>query len=232
MLRVRALDKKAKKRIVSAMDPNPKFKSNRHYDYFFKVILLGGSGVGKTTFVNRVFDDVFVASYISTIGIDYKNVMMTLTNGKIVKLQIWDTSGQEVYDAITRNYYRTADGVIYMCDVAEPETIDRITKYYKDMRQVIDTNMPAVLLCNKIDSDHKKSTLKKAASVAKELDMDCFFVSVKENTNIAPSLHKICAVLLKNLQDTLVKQPYKESPKSVDIEEKPKGMCPSWCVIL
>lgn len=70
--------------------------SKRDYDYLFKLVLIGDSGVGKSCLLLRFADDSFTDSYISTIGVDFRFRTVTIEN-KTVKLQIWDTAGQERY---------------------------------------------------------------------------------------------------------------------------------------
>ncbi|XP_062317563.1 ras-related protein Rab-8B-like isoform X2 [Osmerus eperlanus] len=77
------------------------------YDYLFKLLLIGDSGVGKTCLLFRFSEDAFNTTFISTIGIDFKIRTIEL-NGKRVKLQIWDTAGQERFRTITTAYYRGA----------------------------------------------------------------------------------------------------------------------------
>ena len=75
------------------------------YDYLFKLLLIGDSGVGKSCLLLRFADDTYTESYISTIGVDFKIRTIEL-DGKTIKLQIWDTAGQERFRTITSSYYR------------------------------------------------------------------------------------------------------------------------------
>nr|XP_038936861.1 ras-related protein Rab-8B isoform X4 [Rattus norvegicus] len=77
------------------------------YDYLFKLLLIGDSGVGKTCLLFRFSEDAFNTTFISTIGIDFKIRTIEL-DGKKIKLQIWDTAGQERFRTITTAYYRGA----------------------------------------------------------------------------------------------------------------------------
>ena len=74
----------------------------------YKVLLLGDTTVGKTCFLMKYTDKTFQEVHMSTIGLDYRLKSMTLKGGKNVKLQIWDTAGQDRFRAITKNYYKSA----------------------------------------------------------------------------------------------------------------------------
>lgn len=84
----------------------------KQYDFLFKVLLIGDSGVGKTCILFRFSDDKFNTTFISTIGIDFKLKTVEI-NGKTIKLQIWDTAGQERFHTITTSYYRGALGIMF-----------------------------------------------------------------------------------------------------------------------
>ena len=91
---------------VAGMPP-----AGKEYDFLIKLLLIGDSGVGKSCLLVRFSDDAFSASYITTIGIDFKIRTIEL-DGKRIKLQIWDTAGQERFKTITTAYYRGAMGIL------------------------------------------------------------------------------------------------------------------------
>uniref|UniRef100_A0A4W5KK21 small monomeric GTPase n=1 Tax=Hucho hucho TaxID=62062 RepID=A0A4W5KK21_9TELE len=96
-----------------------------NFDYMFKLLIIGNSSVGKTSFLFRYADDSFSNSFVSTVGIDFK-VKTVYRNDKRVKLQIWDTAGQERYRTITTAYYRGAMGFILMYDICNEESFNAV----------------------------------------------------------------------------------------------------------
>ncbi|XP_055935211.1 ras-related protein Rab-13-like isoform X2 [Argiope bruennichi] len=116
----------------------------------FKVILVGESGVGKTSFVIRFADSKFQNVYESTVGVDCKKVRVDV-DGTPADLQIWDTAGQERFKSIVNRFFRNADGVIIMYDVTKKETFDEIPWWIKETREYL-TGIPIFLGFSSISS--------------------------------------------------------------------------------
>ncbi|KAK5979459.1 hypothetical protein GCK32_002629, partial [Trichostrongylus colubriformis] len=104
------------------------------YDYLFKLLLIGDSGVGKTCVLFRFSDDSFNNSFISTIGIDFKIRTIDL-DGKKIKLQIWDTAGQERFRTITTAYYRGAMGIMLVYDITNEKSFDNIKNWIRNIEE-------------------------------------------------------------------------------------------------
>eukprot|EP01088_Endostelium_zonatum_P014862 TRINITY_DN340_c0_g1_i1.p1 TRINITY_DN340_c0_g1~~TRINITY_DN340_c0_g1_i1.p1 ORF type:complete len:209 (+),score=50.28 TRINITY_DN340_c0_g1_i1:134-760(+) len=102
------------------------------YDFLFKILLIGDSGVGKSALLLRFADDTYHESYISTIGVDFKIRTIKL-DGKLVKLQIWDTAGQEKFRTITSSYYRGAHGIIVAYDVTDEASFNHVTNWLQEI---------------------------------------------------------------------------------------------------
>eukprot|EP01089_Gocevia_fonbrunei_P001618 TRINITY_DN1149_c0_g1_i1.p1 TRINITY_DN1149_c0_g1~~TRINITY_DN1149_c0_g1_i1.p1 ORF type:complete len:245 (+),score=56.50 TRINITY_DN1149_c0_g1_i1:99-737(+) len=102
------------------------------YDFLFKILLIGDSGVGKSALLLRFADDTYHESYISTIGVDFKIRTIKL-DGKFVKLQIWDTAGQEKFRTITSSYYRGAHGIIVAYDVTDEASFNHVTNWLQEI---------------------------------------------------------------------------------------------------
>ena len=100
-----------------------------------KILILGDCAVGKTSLLLRYTDDNFSESHISTIGVEYK-IKSINVNGKTIKLQIWDTSGQERFRSITKNFFRNADGVLFVYDITNKETFSNIKMWLQDAQNV------------------------------------------------------------------------------------------------
>ncbi|KAM9861057.1 ras-related protein Rab-8B isoform 3-T3 [Aulostomus maculatus] len=105
------------------------------YDYLFKLLLIGDSGVGKTCLLFRFSEDAFNTTFISTIGIDFKIRTIEL-DGKKIKLQIWDTAGQERFRTITTAYYRGAMGIMLVYDITNEKSFDNIRNWIRNIEEL------------------------------------------------------------------------------------------------
>uniref|UniRef100_A0A3Q4H869 small monomeric GTPase n=1 Tax=Neolamprologus brichardi TaxID=32507 RepID=A0A3Q4H869_NEOBR len=105
------------------------------YDYLFKLLLIGDSGVGKTCVLFRFSEDAFNSTFISTIGIDFKIRTIEL-DGKKIKLQIWDTAGQERFRTITTAYYRGAMGIMLVYDITNEKSFENIKNWIRNIEEV------------------------------------------------------------------------------------------------
>jgi len=157
---------------------------NSEYDYLFKLLLIGDSGVGKSCLLLRFADDTYTESYISTIGVDFKIRTIQL-DGKTIKLQIWDTAGQERFRTITSSYYRGAHGIIVVYDVTEIESFNNVKQWLHEIDRYASEGVNKLLVGNKSDLISKKQVDAEAAkSLADSLSIPFLETSAKSATNV------------------------------------------------
>mgnify|MGYP004709714105 FL=1 len=143
--------------------------SSSDFDYLFKLLLIGDSGVGKSCLLLRFADNSYNSDYISTIGVDFKIKTLKLDNDKIVKLQIWDTAGQERFRTITSSYYRGAHGIIVVYDVTDLESFNNLNNWLQEIDKFGTNGVTKIIVGNKNDLvDKKQVTLEMAKEFAKE----------------------------------------------------------------
>ncbi|XP_075486964.1 ras-related protein RABA1d-like [Primulina tabacum] len=129
------------------------YRAEDDYDYLFKLVLIGDSGVGKSNLLSRFTRNEFSLETKSTIGVEFATRSMTV-EGKVIKAQIWDTAGQERYRAITSAYYRGAVGALLVYDVTRHSTFESVERWLKELRDHTDPNIVAMLIGNKTDLRH------------------------------------------------------------------------------
>jgi Ras-related protein Rab-1A len=154
------------------------------YDYLFKLLLIGDSGVGKSCLLLRFADDTYTESYISTIGVDFKIRTIEL-EGKTVKLQIWDTAGQERFRTITSSYYRGAHGIIVVYDVTDNETFIHVKQWLQEIDRYASEGVNKLLVGNKSDLTAKKVVeYTVGKEFADQLSIPFLETSAKNATNV------------------------------------------------
>ena len=123
---------------------------SQEYEFVFKILLVGDSGVGKSSLVTRFISDSFTEKYYNTIGIDFKVRIIEL-DGKKIKLQLWDTSGDERFQDIITSYYETTCGVIIVYDVTKEESFANVKSKLQDTKEFGGEGVCKILVGNKID---------------------------------------------------------------------------------
>ena len=127
---------------------------SKEYQLIYKIILIGDTGTGKTSIINRYVHKVFETKYMCTIGVDFM-MKKVLINGNEVKLQIWDTAGMEKYRQITTSYYRGAQGAIVVFDLTSKSSFDSVKKWIDDFCSIscpsADNGKTIIVVGNKND---------------------------------------------------------------------------------
>ncbi|CAO3694821.1 unnamed protein product [Rhizopus microsporus] len=126
------------------------------YDYLFKVVLIGNSGVGKTNLLGQFTRNEFNLESKSTIGVEFATRSIQV-DSKVIKAQIWDTAGQERYRAITSAYYRGAVGALLCYDISKHSTFESVSRWLKELRDHADSNIVIMLVGNKSDLRHLRA---------------------------------------------------------------------------
>lgn len=126
------------------------------YDYLFKVVLIGDSGVGKSNLLSRFTRNEFNLESKSTIGVEFATKSIEVES-KTIKAQIWDTAGQERYRAITSAYYRGAVGALLVYDISKKLTFENVERWLKELRDHAEPNIVVMLVGNKSDLRHRRA---------------------------------------------------------------------------
>merc|ERR1740122_114103 len=176
---------------------------NPEYDYLFKLLLIGDSGVGKSCLLLRFADDTYTESYISTIGVDFK-IRTFEQDGKTVKLQIWDTAGQERFRTITSSYYRGAHGIIIVYDVTDKESFNNVKHWFQEIEKYAADGVNKLLVGNKCDLSSKKVVqYDEAKELADSLAIQFMETSAKNSHNVEQAFQ----TMAKDIKQRVASQP-------------------------
>lgn len=182
--------------------------AHRDYDHLFKLLIIGDSGVGKSSLLVRFADNTFSGNYITTIGVDFKIRTIDI-QGERVKLQIWDTAGQERFRTITATYYRGTHGVIVVYDVTSGESFANVKRWLHEIDQNCEV-VNRVLVGNKCDDPQRKVVLTEDAQrFAGQMGIQLFETSAKENINVEEMFRAVTDLVLtsKKQQKKVLQHP-------------------------
>eukprot|EP00026_Physarum_polycephalum_P014830 Phypoly_transcript_15390.p1 GENE.Phypoly_transcript_15390~~Phypoly_transcript_15390.p1 ORF type:complete len:214 (+),score=24.21 Phypoly_transcript_15390:236-877(+) len=196
-----------------------------NYDYLFKIVVIGDSGIGKSSLLIRYADDGFSELFISTKGVDFK-VKTVTSQSKSIKLQIWDTAGQERFRTITTSYYRGAQGVVLCYDITDRASFVRLETWLGEIKKYASSNSPVLLCGLKSDLEpHREVPTTEAADFAKKYGMKFLETSAKKNVGVEAAFQE--------LTDEILIETRKRTPTN---DDKPKisptqnsAASTSWC---
>eukprot|EP01051_Picozoa_sp_SAG22_P023556 SAG22_NODE_6129_length_895_cov_1.271357_2_plen_169_part_01 len=157
------------------------------YDYLFKMLLIGDSGVGKSCLLLRFAEGKYEEDYLSTIGVDFKTRFIELDDKKI-KFQLWDTAGQERFRTITSSYYRGSHGIIIVYDVTDEKSFEDVNIWLEEIEKHAGQSVCKLLVGNKSDlSESRVVTFEQGKAFAEAKGMSFFETSAKGNYNVEES---------------------------------------------
>ena len=192
-------------------------------ELLYKILVLGDSSVGKTCFLMRYADNTFQEIHMSTIGLDYKLKNVQLDDGKIVKIQIWDTAGQDRFRSITKNYYKGAHGIILIYDVTSRKTFDSVKNWISQIKEEVSDKVNIILVGNKIDDvQNRKVTFEEGEKMASSFGLPFFETSAKSGVNIDTTFNE----LVKKTVETYSKSEGGKGDKLINKKSgNKKGCC-------
>lgn len=199
--------------------PLSTYRQGTEYDYLFKLIIIGDSGIGKSCLLNRFSDDVYTDAYISTIGVDFK-IRTIEIGGRVCKLQIWDTAGQERFRTITSSYYRGAHGIVIVFDITNPDTFTNCEMWLTEIQRYASDQASRILVGTKSDlTDRRKISFADAQEFAAKHGMEYIETSAKHGTNVETAFIKLAKQLCSN--NRAIKETQSNSPGIDSLKPQP-----------
>lgn len=170
------------------------------YDFLLKVVIVGDSNVGKSCLVLQFVDHRFQNLHDPTIAVEFQQKTVSI-EGKLLKLQLWDTVGQENFLSIARNYYRESTGCVVTFDITSRESFDHVQRWAEEVRNNTTPELISVLVGTKADLAYKREiTAEEGEALARRLNMKYVEVSAKEGLNVAQPFIFICKAVAINLE--------------------------------
>ena len=186
-------------------------------DILFRVIIVGDTGVGKSCLLLRFRENTFNEQHNVTIGVDFGSKSIEIGSTS-VKLQIWDTAGQESFRSITRSFYRRADGVLLVYDATARHTFENCKYWLDEIRQNSATDVVIFLVANQIDlvtpgGENREVSTEEGQEFAKKNNLSGFKeTSARSGINVHQAFTEFCSILFNRWKDH----------RDVQVVEKPK----------
>ncbi|XP_054794823.1 ras-related protein Rab-2-A-like [Prosopis cineraria] len=188
------------------------------YGYRFKCIIVGDTGVGKSCLLYQFTDRRFQHTHDITIGAGY-GAQMIRVDKKLMKLQIWDTAGQEKFKSLTRSYFKGAIVALLVYDITRRETFEHLDSWMEDVKEQADANVTIVLVGNKSDlSLRRQVSTEEAEHFAKENDLIFFEASAKMGQNVYEAFEEAAKVVYKKIGN-----------KDFDLSDQSCGIKEAYC---
>ena len=175
-------------------------KLESNFDFVMKICLLGQTNVGKTNLITRFTENKYSSYIPTTIAFDYKSKVISLNNPKKkVKLNIYDTAGQERFMSVCKSVYQRSDGIILVYDITRRESFEYIPKWIKQIKE-FNQDLPIILFGNKIDDeDNRIVSFEEGKKYAEDNNMDFFETSAKNGRYVNEAFIHFGNKLIKNL---------------------------------
>ena len=164
-----------------------------------KIMTLGNSLVGKSSFILKYIDDIFNDNYLSTLGVDFKQKEIKLKNGKKVRLRIFDTAGQERFKSASLTFIKKTDGIILIYDISNYDSFKATNGWMESIKDNGKKDLPIILVGNKCDlsDEERQVSLKEGEDKANEFQITFFETSCKNGININEAVEKLVEDILE-----------------------------------
>lgn len=204
-----------------------------NYDYLFKIVLIGDSGVGKTNLLSQLTRKEFSGETKATIGVEFATKTFKCDNS-MIKAQIWDTAGQERYRAITSAYYRGTLGALIVYDITRKTTLSNATKHWlTQLKEYSGEEIEIVLVGNKTDlEDERIVTVACGNDAAKSNNLNFLETSALDGSNVEKAFEELIKAVYKRrklcdpeFKEMITRTEPLRKKKVLNIKKKPKRSC-------
>ena len=185
-----------------------------------KILIVGDSNVGKTSLLLQYTDNFYPLQHAATVGIEFKVKNITYKNYN-VKLQIWDTAGQERFHSITNNFFRNADGILFVYDITNKKSFEGIKNWIQEAEEEVGEDFQKILIGNKSDLEEERTVpLKKLEEFCLEKKINFLETSAKNNVNLKEAFNKIVELIFEDKSDEDIIREFGVKKSSLSITSK------------
>lgn len=186
--------------------------SSSEYDYLYKIVLIGDSGVGKSNLLSRFSRNEFFNDSKTTIGVEFATRTLAVNN-KLVKAQIWDTAGEERYRSITSAYYRGSVGALIVYDISKSASFKNIEKWLQELREHSSSNIVIILVGNKSDLKHlREVSTEEATKFAQKHDLILIETSALDSSNVDLAFQTVVTQVYQSANNSTDSHPICQTP--------------------
>ena len=192
-----------------------------------KLLTLGDSSVGKSSFIVKYIDDKFTYSYIATLGLDFKQKKIQLKSGENVRLRIFDTAGQERFKSISINFIKKANGILLLYDVTNKFSFQSVNRWMESIKEAAGEKISVILIGNKCDLEKEREVSKEEGEEkAKQFNLPFYETSCKEGININEVFETLAEDILSKTSHNIGSNGEKiTKEKASKKNDKNKGCC-------
>ena len=185
-----------------------------------KILIVGDTNVGKTSLLLQYTDNFYPLQHAATVGIEFKVKNITYKNYN-VKLQIWDTAGQERFHSITNNFFRNADGILFVYDITNKKSFEGIKNWIQEAEEEVGDDFQKILIGNKSDLEEERTVpLKKLEEFCLEKKINFLETSAKNNINLKEAFNKIVELIFEDKSDEDIIREFGVKKSSLSITSK------------
>ncbi|UJR31897.1 hypothetical protein I4U23_019371 [Adineta vaga] len=205
--------------------------ANVEYDHLFKIVIIGDSGVGKTSILQRFATEHFSDDYVATIGVDF-HIRTIDIDGKRCKLQVWDTAGQDRFRCVVSTFYRGAHGAMICFDMTDKESFYNVDCWLEALERSQPNDIPMLLIGTKCDLQFKRViSYSTAKAYADKRQMTYIETSSKANENIQNCFFDFTrTILIHNNQMKIDDKDGSKSKIKVDLNDQTKPITSGGCM--
>ena len=214
--------------VMAAVETEPGVKQIKTYDHLYKLVLVGDYDVGKQELIRRFVDGYFQGKYVTNVAVDLKVKTINL-DGKKIKLQLWDTVGNERFRSLTGAYFRGAHGVLLVYDVGNSKSFDSLCGWHREVEQYASPDVSRLMVGNRCDQDIHEVSEVAGQHMAEELGYRFFEVSARTGQMVNEAFLAIVHDIQLRLGANNVKKKEENiilgEPKHVAYTRKDDGKC-------